>query len=80
MWASIKQVKFTFEQSELIFLKYNYEDVLVSILEQLHQKPETQNKLVKNENCLYEKPVGILKKKNDDLTKRLHLETSSWLP
>lgn len=25
-WASIKQVKFTFEQPELIFLKYNYED------------------------------------------------------
>ena len=69
-WASIKQVKFTFEQPELIFLKYNYEDdINVNFRTTTSKTWNTKNKLVKNKNCFYEKPVGILKKKKDDLMK-----------
>ena len=71
IWASIKQVKFTLEQLELIFLKYSYEDDCISVnfRTSTPKTRNTGNRSVKSNNRLYEKPVGISKKKKDDLMK-----------
>ena len=71
MQASIKQVKFTLEKPEPIFFKYKYEDNYISVNFRTGTPKirNTESRSVKSNNRLYEKPVGISKKKKDDLMK-----------
>ena len=72
IWAlTNKQVKFTLEQPELDLFKYNYEVDYISanFITSISKTRNIENKSVKSNNCLYEKPVEISKEKKDDLMK-----------